>query len=115
MRLLQSFAIIALITSAALPCVAQSLPIAPATGLRSSPGHEQHEAMRAAFRACMAPHVEAIKPQVAVHMQAFRAANPSATMEVRRAERKSFSMPLIGTFLAQCKASAAAGTGARAH
>jgi hypothetical protein len=61
----------------------------------------------------MAPHVEAIKAQVAAHMQAWRTANPEAPEEARRAERRSFARPLLLPFFGQCRASVRAALPAR--
>ncbi len=77
---------------------AQTAPVPPATPY----GH--------AFAECMAPQRAAVRPQVMEQMRQWRAANPAATEEARKQERRAIAMPLLAFARQQCAAAARSGT-----
>ena len=75
-----------LLAGFALPALAQTAPALPPV----SHGGGQHAEMRA----CMMEHLSGLKAQMQQHMQQFRASNPGADHEARKAERRSFRQQL---------------------
>jgi hypothetical protein len=90
----------AILLAAALPCLFRP-PQAP-----TPPGTRQSPAMQTAaeMRACMAPDLSGVTPQVLAHMQEWRAANPAATHEAEDAERRGFAQPLLLAAWEPCEA-----------
>ena len=87
----------------AAPAFAQGVPPAGMTPAPSAAGG-QHGAMRA----CVMGRLPGLKGEMMAHMQRFRAANPGATEEARKAERHSFGQQLKAAHGPEIQAAVAA-------
>jgi len=77
---------------------------APSGTPSTLPAQPQAETSRkAAIRACMATHKQAIRKQVATHMRGWQSANPDASADAIAAERTSFRRSVAHRYVRECR------------
>lgn len=86
----------------ALAAFAAFTMCAPAAIAQTS-GNE-HMEHHSEMHQCMMQHLGGLHAEVKAHMEAFRAANPSATGEARKAERHSFMEQVKQAHMPEIKA-----------